>query len=90
MSLLSDLRLVFGKYINNPILIGALAYFAYRFITKYQKKEMMAESMKVLKVQGTKSLFYDDKVKQYILLDAATQDVYSSDKPEGLQKLMEK
>lgn len=88
MSLLSDIKFFLKKFFKNPVLVAAVAYTIYVLITKYMKKEAFAESIKVIKKSGNKSVIYDDKLNKYILVDHE-KGVYSDDKPDKLLKMLE-
>jgi hypothetical protein len=89
MSLLSDIRFFTKKYIKNQIIVVAIAYIIYSLIVRYTKPETKAESLKDITEKGTKALFYDDKLKKYILVDKSNGDVWSHSSKEPLLKLME-
>ncbi len=87
MSLLSDIRFFLKKFLKNPILVAAVAYTIYTLLTKYAKKEAFAESIKVIKKNGDKTVIYDDTINKYILIDH-NKDIFSASKPDKLLKML--
>lgn len=87
MSMLSDIKFFLKKFLKNPVLISAVAVTIYMLLTKYSKKEALAESIKIVKKSGNKMIVYDDKLNKYILVDHSG-DIYSADKPDKLLRML--
>lgn len=87
MSLLTDIKFFLGKYLKNPVIVSAITIIVYIYLKKYLKQEGFSDNTKIIKQKGSLILFFDSKLNKYILTGG--DDIYSSDKPEPLMKMME-
>ncbi len=87
MSLYTDIKFFLGKYLDNPVIIVAVSTIVYFYLKKYLKQEGFSDNVKIIKQKGSLMVIFDAKLNKYILTGG--DDIYSSDKPEPLIKMME-
>ena len=87
MSIYTDIKFFLGKYLKNPVIITGVAVIVYFYLKKYLKQEGFSDNVKIVKQSGSLMVVHDSKLNKYILTGGA--DIYSSDNPEPLLKMME-
>lgn len=90
MSLLSDIKFFLKKYLKNPVLVSAGAYFLYKYLTKYLKKENLTEKIRIVEDIEDKdySIIEDMDTGKFVLLKGI--NVWSADSLEELRDFAEK
>lgn len=81
MGLFDIIKKFVGKLVNNPIKVGIISYLIYRILKKNTNKEcVMVENIKVISRKGGKELIYDDKRKQWAVVNGVNINWFTNEK----------